>query len=144
MQLQPGTAVTCRVTRISNRELRCDILLHHTPDNTIVNVAQYGCVGLTRHADTQVQSTAELQPIHALYSVNDIIYATVQYYNTVSHLYVLSTQAADTGSVLCYSECGAPMVPVSSDTVQCPVTKVQRKCKLADIMQLSNNRLPVQ
>lgn len=157
MLLSTNDIVICRVTHIYTHEIRCHILIkcnsnNDNNNNNDADISQYNIRAIIRQHDI-IEPTVLLQqqkqndssnltddikiPIDNYYQPGDIIRAIVLY--NINNTYILSTQDNQYGVILSYSQCGSVMIPLTYNTVQCPITKQIHKRKIAILNNNNNN-----
>ncbi len=125
--LSVGDTVVGRVTRITPRLAHVDIL-----SVGVDAPLRDTCAGLLRREDVRPAEhrTAEMLEMHRCVRPGDVILATVLSLGD-SRAYFLSTSANEHGVVIAKSLEGAMMKPVSYCEMECPVSLVREKRKVA-------------
>ena len=125
--LSVGDTVVGRITRITPRLAHVDIL-----SLGIDAPLRDPCAGILRREDVRPAEhrTAEMLEMHRCVRPGDVVLAAVLSLGD-SRAYYLSTAANDHGVVIAKSSEGATMKPVSYCEMECPVSHVREKRKVA-------------
>jgi len=144
-----GQLITARVTRVSLREVRADILLLHTnPTSSTALSLQSFTPSLTiplheslpailRTRDIRSYDTDNVDPFTS-YAVGDVVRAKVISLGD-ARAYYISTAHNLLGVAIAYSSVGSPMIPTSWEQVQCPVTGQKQARKVAQTIAENDN-----
>lgn len=118
-----GDVVTCRVSRINPRQASVDILC--VCDAPL----REPCSGLVRREDVRPKDLEAVE-IYRSFRPNDIVLAKVISLGD-SRSYFLTTNEPELGVVLARSADGAVMKPISHNELECPVSAVRERRKVA-------------
>jgi exosome complex component CSL4 len=119
-----GDTVTCRVTRISPRMAHLDIICVGSVP------LRDPCAGVLRREDVRPIDAGGPVEMHRCFRPNDIVLASVLSLGD-ARAYYLSTCASEHGVSIAKSAEGARMVPVSWCEMECPLSKVRERRKVA-------------
>ena len=122
--LSVGDVIIGRVTRITPRLAHVEILC--------VNEAalRESCAGLLRREDVRPPTQRDGVEMHRCVRPGDVLLASVLSLGD-SRAYYLSTTANEHGVVIARSSEGATMRPISYCEMECPLTRVREKRKVA-------------
>lgn len=125
--VEVGDIVTCRVARINPRLTNLEILC---VGKGCVPLRE-PCAGLLRREEVRQSENDEPIQMHQCFRLGDIVLARVVSPGDARAYYV-STAADELGVVIArHSESQATMVPVSWREMECPVTKIRERRKVA-------------
>ncbi len=127
---QPGDLVTARVLKINSRQAICEIILINRRDENNSNIfLPSPFPSIIRQRDIRAFEVDSIV-VSDSFRPSDLVRALVLSLGD-SKNYFLSTAANNLGVILAYSHQSVPMIPISWELMECPVTKVREKRKVA-------------
>ena len=131
--LEPGSIVTCRITRITSSFAKCSIC---SIEDYILKQPYTGIIRLDDIHDGISAQQQRLRHVNRCFRPGDIILARVIAAGD-NHQFLLTTATSELGVVVAVNDWNEPMIPLNSTEVLCQRTYTKETRKVANIESIA-------